>query len=184
MYLQQVVDVSVRWEQDAASWGPTYSGDTLDCQAVRDLHAKHQMKTNLSNTKQGEIYLIYSVSSDSHSMYTFDYACKFKLLCQQFSLSYRLFCSLGHVHAGTQPAAGVQNEDGASVPYQVQREGLKAQEPEPPLALCESTTRPTDHRRRYPWADRHIPAVPRQRLPGAGPLRVAAGEGLQLQLRE
>ena len=89
IYLQQVVDTSFKWEQDTANWGATYSGDTLDCQAVCDLHAKHQMKTDLSNTTQGKIYLIYSVSSDSHSMYTFDYACKLcqlLKLCQQFSL--------------------------------------------------------------------------------------------------
>jgi len=78
LYLQGVVDTSISLGRRAQQWDPgNYSGDSLDCQRVRELFRQYpeDCRVDLTDTHDGKIYILYTVASDSHDPFsTFQYS--------------------------------------------------------------------------------------------------------------
>ena len=76
LYLQDVVDTSIFLCQHSRQWPVHYSGDTLDCERVREIFRQHpeDCRVDLSDPTNGKIYLLYTVTSDGHDPFeTFQY---------------------------------------------------------------------------------------------------------------
>ena len=78
LYLQDIVDTSIFLDQHARRWpAGIHSGDTTDCESVREIFRRHPQdcRVDLSDPSHGKIYILYTVTSDSHDPFdTFQYS--------------------------------------------------------------------------------------------------------------